>query len=390
VKALLTKIYLGFSSFGLSSLLFLFLFLLTVIGTLEQESIGLFEAQKKYFESYFVVYHIGKYISIPLPGVYLLLILLTINMGLGTIKRVPFKLKKIGIWITHGGILMLLAGSFVTFHFSQDGQMTLAEGQQSNEFISYHQWELAIIQTNLKNGDLEFLLPEKYFIAANPENPVTIKNKKIPFKIKILQYFRNAIIKPVPTENFVHSTKVREFYIHELSLDKENERNRSAALVEFIYYDQTQTGLPQKEILWGNSFKHPLTLQKQNSSWAIYLRKITRLAPFTVQLISVKKDVHPSTNTPKAFKSIIHKIEENSTQTIEIYMNHPLRHKGYTFFQSGYNEDPETGAKLSTFAVVNNPTDRFPEYACYVITFGLLVQFLTTLNNYLKSLKDSR
>jgi len=58
-------------------------------------------------------------------------------------------------------------------------------------------------------------------------------------------------------------------------------------------------------------------------------------------------------------------------------MNEPFRHRGYTFYQSGWgppNAAPGTPL-FSTFSVVRNPSDRVPLIACLVIAAGMLLHF---------------
>ncbi len=68
-------------------------------------------------------------------------------------------------------------------------------------------------------------------------------------------------------------------------------------------------------------------------------------------------------------------------------MNQPLRHKGYTLYQSSWgppNAGPDT--KLySVLAVVQNPVDQLPMWATVVICFGILLQSLLRLFLYLRS-----
>jgi hypothetical protein len=58
-------------------------------------------------------------------------------------------------------------------------------------------------------------------------------------------------------------------------------------------------------------------------------------------------------------------------------MNEPLRHEGYTFYQSSWGpQGSSPDARLfSVFAVVNNPSDRVPLIACIIIALGLLYHF---------------
>ena len=84
--------------------------------------------------------------------------------------------------------------------------------------------------------------------------------------------------------------------------------------------------------------------------------------------------------------SDVTKIENGISQALKITMNEPLRHKGYTLFQASWGPaNAKPGEPLfSTFAVVKNPADKFPEYACIIIAFGLLVHFSQKLFRYIK------
>src|SRR5262245_37333843 len=106
------------SSFGFAAILLVFLTLLTWLGTLEQVEHGLYETQKKYFESIFLVHWVGlrlpwiadgafewAHVSlpVPLPGVYLLLSLLLLNLLCGGIVRMRKDRARLGILVAHLG-----------------------------------------------------------------------------------------------------------------------------------------------------------------------------------------------------------------------------------------------------------------------------------------------
>ena len=55
------------TSYATACVLLIFLFLLTLFGTLEQVDHGLYAVQKKYFESFFVVHEFAG-VPLPLPG----------------------------------------------------------------------------------------------------------------------------------------------------------------------------------------------------------------------------------------------------------------------------------------------------------------------------------
>ena len=105
------------SSFGLSCVLLLLLGLLTWLGTLEQVDHGLFEVQKRYFESFFLLHPVGP-LQIPLPGANLVLSLLFVNLMVGGVLRMRRGTATVGILITHLGIALLLVAGFVKMYYS--------------------------------------------------------------------------------------------------------------------------------------------------------------------------------------------------------------------------------------------------------------------------------
>ena len=84
-------------------------------------------------------------------------------------------------------------------------------------------------------------------------------------------------------------------------------------------------------------------------------------------------EMHPGTRMDSRFSSYVTKIEGGLERDVHITMNEPLRHRGYTFYQSGWGpQDAPPGTPLfSTFCVVRNPSDRVPILACVVIAVGL-------------------
>src|SRR4051812_5416949 len=90
--------------------------LLVFAGTLAQVHMGLYEAQERFFRSVFVFWTPnGTHLKIPVfPGGWLLGGTLLLNLIAAHIKRFRFSWKKSGIMLAHSGLILLLAGQFVT------------------------------------------------------------------------------------------------------------------------------------------------------------------------------------------------------------------------------------------------------------------------------------
>src|SRR5579859_7387122 len=100
------RIFKFFCSLRLTVTLLCFALILVFVGTLAQVHEGLFQAQTRYFKSWFIWQPtIGDNVwPIALPGGYLIGTLLLINLLAAHIKRFQFTTKKIGIQLIHGGI----------------------------------------------------------------------------------------------------------------------------------------------------------------------------------------------------------------------------------------------------------------------------------------------
>jgi hypothetical protein len=61
-----------------------------------------------------------------------------------------------------------------------------------------------------------------------------------------------------------------------------------------------------------------------------------------------------------------------------IYMNHPLRYQGMTFYQSGFDNNDTT----TILQVVQNPSWLIPYISCALIAFGMVLQFGMHLTSF--------
>ncbi|HOK88384.1 MAG TPA: hypothetical protein PK379_00005, partial [Candidatus Hydrogenedentes bacterium] len=101
LRALLATGFRILASYGLSVILLTLLLVLVFIGTIEQVRIGLYPAQQRYFESFIAIFPLFGSIPLPLPGGYLLITLILINMLCGAMIRAPKNLRRPGLLIAH-------------------------------------------------------------------------------------------------------------------------------------------------------------------------------------------------------------------------------------------------------------------------------------------------
>jgi hypothetical protein len=100
--------------------------------------------------------------------------------------------------------------------------------------------------------------------------------------------------------------------------------------------------------------------------------------PFSMQLERFKMDSVPGmANRPASYESFVRLSRplENGDNTAHIYMNHPLKSGGYTFYQASYLQG-EDGKYHSILSVNRDPGRPITYGGSLLLVFGLLIHFL--------------
>ncbi len=380
MKSIFKQIFKFLASFGLAVAIFILFFLLILFGTLYQVDHGLYEAQSKYFSSMFVVHKLGP-VAIPLPGGYLLMAVFGVNLVCGGLIRMRKNLRRPGILITHIGVLVLLISAGVTYHFSDRGSMTLYPGEMSDVFQSYHDWNIEIGKPAA--GATLQRIPGKQIEDLGPGDSRTFYAGALPIEVTVSNYISNALPVRVEGPTASHAAVVDGFRLKSLPSEKEAERNVPGA---YVSVTDTASGETTEGILWGLS-REPLTVRTGDVYYTVGLARKTYRAPFVVRVDDFRRVLHAGTTMPASFESDVTKIEDGAEEKSRIWMNHPLRRKGFTFFQASWgpqNAGPNDRLYTS-FEVVRNPADQGPLVACIIISIGLLIQFLQKLGGYMRA-----
>src|SRR5690606_35730536 len=95
---------------------------------------------------------------------------------------------------------------------------------------------------------------------------------------------------------------------------------------------------------------------------------------FSLKLHQFTFDRYPGTQVARDYRSRVELIDpiHKENRIVDIYMNNPLRHGGYVFYQASFSQDETT----TILQVVRNPGFFMPYLAFALITFGLLYHFL--------------
>ncbi|MGH7946526.1 MAG: cytochrome c biogenesis protein ResB, partial [Opitutaceae bacterium] len=118
-----------FVSLKLTVVLLVLGMVLVFAATIDQVNLGIWAVQEKYFRSFFVLANPVGDIPIPVfPGGYLIGGLLLINLISAHLYRFKRGWKKLGIELTHAGLILLLLGELFSGLWQEDYSMRLTQG----------------------------------------------------------------------------------------------------------------------------------------------------------------------------------------------------------------------------------------------------------------------
>lgn len=179
-----------FVSLKLTVVLLVLGLVLVFAATLDQVNLGIWAVQEKYFRSFFVLARPFGNIPIPVfPGGYLIGGLLLTNLIAAHIYRFKRGWRKVGIELTHAGLILLLLGELLTGLWQEDYSMRLTQGEPKNYSESQFDHELAIIDTSDPNFDDVVAIPAEQLAKGDP-----IQHPKLPFRIVPKQFYPNSTL----------------------------------------------------------------------------------------------------------------------------------------------------------------------------------------------------
>ena len=351
---------------------------LVLAGTFAQVYFGIHLVQQRYFQSLFVWWPPeGRSFKIPtFPGGYLVGGLLLINLIAAHVRRFQWTWRKLGIHLIHAGLIIMLAGGLFTDLFAVESQMRLTNGETKNYSEDTRRDELAVIDTTNPEFDQVTAIPEPVLRRTR-----LIKRPSLPFQIVVRNFFQNSQLQMVDeSDNGGQAIADRgvgaQVSVQPLSrATAPDEQNVVTAVIEIIPIDlasgTTQTSLGRW--LVSDALGAPQTFSWMNHDWQLVMRPARYYKPYSITLQKFTHERYAGTEIPKNFASRVALIdpERSTDRDVLIYMNHPLRYRGETFYQAGFQKDDSA----TILQVVHNPSFFAPYVACVIVAVGLLVQF---------------
>jgi hypothetical protein len=297
---------------------------------------------------------------------------LLINLVASHIMRFKLSRSKVGIWLTHLGLILLLLGQLGTDMLSRESSLHLREGEAKNYSEADRQAELAVMDITEPDTDKVVAIPQGMLMRKNE-----VRHAELPFTVRVKKFFANSIVEdrpagatdPAPASEGLGPRAVVKELPRVTEMDR---RDVPSAVVEIQAPDRSLGTWLVSEYI-----EKPQQFTYNNRTYKLQMRPRRYYSPFTIKLLEFTHDVYAGTDIPKNFSSRVQlqRPDTSENREVKIYMNNPLRYAGETYYQASFDRD-DHGTILQ---VVHNPSWLTPYFSCILVGAGLVVQFMTHL-----------
>ncbi|MGC8888048.1 MAG: cytochrome c biogenesis protein ResB [Verrucomicrobiia bacterium] len=358
---------------------------LVFLGTLAQVDKGIFIVQKEFFQSLIVFSDIrilNHKIPIIFPGGYLIGLVLLVNLIASHFKRFGLLPQKIGLLLTHFGLLVLLVGQLMIDQLHIESNMRLVEGESKNYSESYSRCELAFVKVSDPDSDTVVSIPELQLYKGN-----VIRHPALPFEVKINEYYENSRLENLPNPSSEKGAATlgigRTVRVNPQPLvTTSDQRNAPSAIIELL-----GNNAPQGSWLVSFFIDDAQTFAAGNEQWQMFLRPERYYKPYFITLLDFTHEKYPGTDIPKNFSSRVKLTNPHTKEEREvlIYMNNPLRYGGETYYQGSFDPNDD---RVSILQVVKNPAWTTPYIACALVGLGMVMHFILNLGTFVREQKQ--
>jgi hypothetical protein len=294
--------------------------------------------------------------------------------------------RKAGIVLLHGGIVLMMLSELTTALVAEEGRMTLYEGQRVNYATVIQKVELAVVDPSSPDHDDVVVVPGRLLKGSSP-----VRSPELPFEVEVVKgkFMKNAdlrALKPGET-NVATAGEERSFVAEERPEATGDQVDYPACYAIFRSKAGQPIGTYMLSVLLDFEHKRQ-TIAVDGKSYEVSLRFKRVYKPYSVYLYDFQAVRHVGRGKPKDFSSYVRveDAERGATRDVRIWMNNPLRYRGDTLYQSGWDEENESYTVLQ---VVENRGWMVPYVGCMIVAVGLLGQFLLHLSGFLRKRREA-
>jgi hypothetical protein len=364
------------------------------LGTLAQRDASVWRVQEEYFRSFWIYdwqTMVGQSMPIFMPGGYVIGGALLINLLAAHAIRFKINAKRIGVLLIHGGLILILLGELFTGLFAEERQMVIEEGETKRWVHNIQEVELAIVMPSKKEGHESYVsIPQsKMREGASITHPDLLGD----LEVRVEKFYANShLLGPqqvgpdfdriatqgygtrivaVPEALTVQSDKIN---IPSVYLTLSHNGQKLGTWLASVHFGALAGNVP------GIPDARQTVTAPNGTPLQIELRFRREYRPYAVTLLDFTHEKYTGTEIPKNFSSRIRLVDttQNEDREALIYMNHPLRYGGETFYQAAFS-----GEHTTILQVVGNPAWWIPYLSCVLVGGGMLVHFGLKLIQFL-------
>lgn len=335
------------------------LMVVLVAGAVAQRWVGLYGAYRMFFGSFFL--WVGP---VPLPGGTLLIGALALGLCLKFILKSQWQWNKSGIILTHLGALILLIGGGVTALCAQESYMLIPEGATTSYMYDYNARALVVYE-------------DERMMARFPyEEIAQWESGALPFSLHVLGWCENcSVIKRQEAQDYDPKAAYRGMAVNMALQSKPPEKEPEANLTGLTLLLGDVSEKTDGVYVAFDGMPAPVTFTKNGKTYRLIFGKAQRQLPFSITLQDFQKQTYGGTDKARSYASEILVRDQGAEWPVRIEMNKPFRYRGYTFFQSSFEEGDDYEATV--LAVVENKGRLFPYIGTGVIGVGLTLHLVT-------------
>jgi ABC-type transport system involved in cytochrome c biogenesis permease subunit len=316
-----------------------------------------------------------------------------------------------GIVVIHAGIALMMFGELFVSLYAVENQARIAEGQTTNYVHDIRNTELAITR-QLGDGQEEVFVIPRSKLLESAASKTPIQDDRLPFEVQVIDYYANATLRRAKSKDKLPYTKGAAFdakiALQDLpaskGTDSDTPADEGAMYAKFLEkgsgkdlgtyaLSQKVTGFvsfdpPDSKRGFLEPFEDQVAVGKQK--YGVSLRFQRSYRPYSLRLMDARGDKFAASQITKNFSSDVHLVDptRNTSRSVHIWMNNPLRFAGETFYQSSFG--PLSDSKdFTVLSVVTNTGWMIPYVACMIVAIGLLAHFTGTLARFLKKTLES-
>ena len=366
--------------------------LLVYAGTTAQKELGIQDVQKQYFHSFVAHVSFDQVLlpfskagshhipgGFPLPGGYTLIAILLINVIAAHAVRFKVNRKRSGILLIHFSLILLFAGELIASQFAVESQMAIPEGGTTHYAVDSRHTELAVIDPSPADHDDVTVIPDGRLREGE-----VITSSKLPFEVKVDEFDQNSEVLGPVQAGAQANPKASAGLHQKITVVKaatvpgtEGDRMDLASA-----YVSLRSGGQDLGRYLVSEHLEPERVSFNGKTYLLDLRPRRVYKPYSITLLHFSHDRYLGTDEAKNFASRIRLVDpsHNVDREVLIWMNHPLRYNGETFYQQRFMQ----GDKGTILQVMYNPGMLLPYIALGLGGLGLLIHFGMRLISFLQ------